>query len=241
MTLLADFVTAAPLPASNSDLSARDTFVAAGVVLWISTVNDARKTADYPVEKVLFAPTADEVASSGALAGILSDSDVLRRPKAIRAGPFVMDARDLFVAQATALWVNTVNETRSRTSLISVFNNLFRPTAADIGLSALLGRILSGRAPLPSPPPRAYSYPWYDLVELDGPHWAYEMWEQDNIAFICQTAYRVLERDVAGVPTIVQNGPYRFRLWLAESPYPAAPNKPRIVGWWMRRIAGEML
>jgi hypothetical protein len=36
---------------------------------------------------------------------------------------------------------------------------------ADIDHSALLERLLDGQEPLPEPPPRAYSYPWYALIE----------------------------------------------------------------------------
>lgn len=39
------------------------------------------------------------------------------------------------------------------------------PTDADIWHSALLCRLLAGNDPLPQAPPRAYSYPWYELVE----------------------------------------------------------------------------
>jgi hypothetical protein len=36
--------------------------------------------------------------------------------------------------------------------------------------SALFARLLEGKEPLPFPPPTSFSYPWYDLVELPGPH-----------------------------------------------------------------------
>ena len=39
------------------------------------------------------------------------------------------------------------------------------PTPADAWHSALLQRLLDGKDPLPVPPPRAYSYPWYALIE----------------------------------------------------------------------------
>jgi hypothetical protein len=43
------------------------------------------------------------------------------------------------------------------------------PTDADADHSALLERLLSGSEPFANPPPTAYSYPWYSLIE-DG--WA---------------------------------------------------------------------
>lgn len=35
----------------------------------------------------------------------------------------------------------------------------------DIAHSSLLERLLAGREPLLKPPPKRYSYPWYELVE----------------------------------------------------------------------------
>lgn len=35
----------------------------------------------------------------------------------------------------------------------------------DIRKSALLTRMLGGKDPLPEPPPKAFSYPWYSLIE----------------------------------------------------------------------------
>lgn len=40
--------------------------------------------------------------------------------------------------------------------------------AGDVS-SALFARLLRGKAPLPLPPPTAYSYPWYDVIEEAGP------------------------------------------------------------------------
>lgn len=39
------------------------------------------------------------------------------------------------------------------------------PTRADAEHSALLTRLLSGKKALPKPPPLAFAYPWYDIVE----------------------------------------------------------------------------
>lgn len=38
-------------------------------------------------------------------------------------------------------------------------------SACDAEHSSLLARLISGREPLKFPPPRSYSYPWYNLVE----------------------------------------------------------------------------
>jgi len=39
------------------------------------------------------------------------------------------------------------------------------PTLADALHSALLGRFLEGKRFFPEPPPRSFSYPWYNLIE----------------------------------------------------------------------------
>lgn len=41
----------------------------------------------------------------------------------------------------------------------------FTQLAADAEHSGLLVRLLAGKEPLPKPPPRQNSYPWYELVE----------------------------------------------------------------------------
>lgn len=38
-------------------------------------------------------------------------------------------------------------------------------TPAEVEHSALLRRLLGGKPALPDPPPRSFSYPWYELIE----------------------------------------------------------------------------
>lgn len=59
--------------------------------------------------------------------------------------------------------------------------------------SALLERLLEGRQPLPEPPPRAYSYPWYSLIE-DGQGYAMEVWRRDDIDAIVGMPSVVVEQ-----------------------------------------------
>lgn len=61
------------------------------------------------------------------------------------------------VAAAILIWIKTVREAYERPHWL--------PTMADVDHSALLGRILAGKAPLPFAPPIAFSYPWYDLYD----------------------------------------------------------------------------
>jgi len=42
--------------------------------------------------------------------------------------------------------------------------------------SALFRRMMEGKEPLPLPPPRSYSYPWYSLIE-DGYGYPGEVWK----------------------------------------------------------------
>ena len=51
------------------------------------------------------------------------------------------------------------------------------PTDADISKSALFERLMNGLEPLPQPPPRGLSCPWYAVVEDRGPHFAGDIFE----------------------------------------------------------------
>lgn len=53
----------------------------------------------------------------------------------------------------------------------------------SIRKSALFHRLMEGKEPLPIPPPRAYSYPWYNLIE-DGYGYPFEVWEATDKAFV---------------------------------------------------------
>lgn len=44
--------------------------------------------------------------------------------------------------------------------------------------SSLLKRMIEGKEPLPYPPPRSYSYPWYSLIE-DGEGTSKDVWRGD--------------------------------------------------------------
>jgi hypothetical protein len=54
-------------------------------------------------------------------------------------------------------------------------NNLLK-LRIDMDHSALLRRLLEGKEPLPIPPPRAFSYPWYELIDY-GCSEPNEVWE----------------------------------------------------------------
>lgn len=53
--------------------------------------------------------------------------------------------------------------------------------------SALFWRLLCGKDPLPFPPPRRFGYPWYEVIEENGPHLviearfpAHKNWKEKN-------------------------------------------------------------
>lgn len=71
---------------------------------------------------------------------------------------------------------------------------------ADIDHSALLRRLLEGKEPLPEPPPRSFSYPWYSVIE-DGEGSPIEVWESPPKLFrdypaliIDQFDWKILEK-----------------------------------------------
>lgn len=67
-----------------------------------------------------------------------------------------LSQRDRFVINSVIEWIDTVAKARGE------YN---KPSTADVTHSALLMRILGGRKPHTVPPPRSYSYPWYELLE----------------------------------------------------------------------------
>lgn len=61
------------------------------------------------------------------------------------------------VVKATVTWVDIARTFK--------YDEHWTPSIADIMKSALLRRLLMGQEPLKVPPPRAYSYPWYKLID----------------------------------------------------------------------------
>lgn len=68
--------------------------------------------------------------------------------------------------------------------------------------SSLLNRLLQGKEPLPIPPPKKYSYPWYSLIET-GEGQATDVWEADSwvrdfhdypTLYICQFPWKVIQK-----------------------------------------------
>jgi hypothetical protein len=87
---------------------------------------------------------------------------------------------------------------------------------SDLEYSHLLRRLLSGKEPLPHPPPEAYGAGWYDLIEAgqatvqDVKPWE---WAPDQKIAINQGIWTILEKrsDTEYVITYRQDGdPFRL-------------------------------
>lgn len=85
----------------------------------------------------------------------------------------------------------------------------------DVAHSALLRRLLDGKEPLPEPPPKAMSYPWYDLVE-QGKGEPFEVFELNSKELVInQYRWRILEKIGPQEWTVTYgSGATTWRCWL---------------------------
>ena len=136
-------------------------------------------------------------------------------------GPPILTRRDESICLAMAAWIAIARERYGKDWL---------PGSADICKSRLFWRLRSGKPALKSPPPTAYSCPWYELIdESERAHWAYDMHDWEGIPYFAQCPYKLLERDESGKPSKVSFGPYTFKCWMGNSPY-GGNNQ----GWWLQ-------
>jgi len=110
--------------------------------------------------------------------------------------------------------------------------------SATVDHSALLRRLLSGKEPLPTPPPRACSYPWYDLMdEGRADHVMAESLSLGSM-MINQYLWQVIERQTEDEYIVIceaVSGPYR--LWRDPPPaWSESARKNRHVGWKIARM-----
>ena len=128
------------------------------------------------------------------------------------------------------------------------------PGDIDMLKSRLFWRIRSGKEPLPAPPPCAYSCPWYELIEVPGPHDVFESIRtyettdsftcDHEVAYVAQCAYRIIDREQDAL--ILQYNCYKFKAWngtipVTQTSYNAATNEPMRVntvrpGGWIQYI-----
>ena len=91
--------------------------------------------------------------------------------------------------QAVVVWL----QTKSRYTTVDLEH-----LEVDIAHSALLHRILDGLPVLPVPPPRAHSYPWYELLEK-GEGTPHEVFEEKTFfpfhtLIIDQSPWKIVEK-----------------------------------------------
>lgn len=97
--------------------------------------------------------------------------ELLSQYKAILRGNTIMKARAMSDAER-ALCASIMGIT---VDSASEFEEKFVSHSVDLTdfagspRSALFARLLSGRVPLPSPPPTIFGFPWYEIVEETGP------------------------------------------------------------------------
>jgi hypothetical protein len=118
---------------------------------------------------------------------------------------------DFRLLECFRLWISTVRKSPG-------YDEDWMPSDADIIKSRLFWRIRSGKDPLPHPPPRAYSCPWYEVIEMpDKMHSsAFELVERERdggtFVYINQCSYQVIEKGDDG-KYLLGFGPYRFYAW----------------------------
>lgn len=151
------------------------------------------------------------------------------------------------VCLAMLEWIRVVEAEYARRGDKAYLPKRFTPSYVDLIKSRLFWRLRSGKEALPEAPPTAYSCPWYEVVENDHPHWAYECFFGDEIkwkgydgcAIIAQCPYKIVEKREAD--WVVQFNCYKFRLWKGTDKVPSiAPDsvdgKREIEGWFLQRI-----
>ena len=134
------------------------------------------------------------------------------------------------------------------------------PHNIDMLKSRLFWRLRSGKDPLPYPPPTAFSCPWYELIEDDRAHWAYDcyihkpgeqgLWGRHTgpIANIGQCLYNVetWSDKEETIPFSVSYGPYLFRTYLG--PFETHQYNPQdksikvitLQGWWIKHVKNPL-
>jgi hypothetical protein len=143
-------------------------------------------------------------------------------------GPPIFTDRDLHTCIAMRLWIETARKGNPKH-----YGENWLPSEVDMIKSRLFWRLRSGKQPLPEAPPRAYSCPWYEVVEEDRPHFCREMFVVENIAHIAQCAYQI-EKMEGDEPSIIKYNCYSFKVWRGNSS--TVREFEGQVGVWLQRI-----
>ncbi len=126
--------------------------------------------------------------------------ELLSQYKAILRGNTIMKARAMSDAER-ALCASIMGIT---VDSASEFEEKFVSHSVDLTdfagspRSALFARLLSGRVPLPSPPPTIFGFPWYEIVEEMGP-FLVQFHPSGGDLVITQCRWSVVERNEAAL------------------------------------------
>lgn len=141
-------------------------------------------------------------------------------------GAPVLYERDIQMMQHFMLWIQTA---RSSPTGGGSYGPDWWPSYPDMLKSRLFWRIRSGKQPLAYPPPTSFSCPWYELIEVAGPHEVVDeiragigvttmgsifRAQQQGVtecANVAQCLYGVISE--ADGKWVLAYGPYRFRAW----------------------------
>jgi hypothetical protein len=100
--------------------------------------------------------------------------------------------------------------------------------------SALLHRMLEGKEPLPVPPPKSHSYPWYELIE-EGIGYPLEVWRPKSWD-ACFTPYPSIVIDQSPWKLIEELGEDE---WIVTYPYGDSDSQKFADGKWHVRCVGS--
>jgi len=142
------------------------------------------------------------------------------KPVGSHHGDPILTRHDLSLLKAYNAWVYILFEEDQYRNLFLENKNktLFMPNDIDWLKSRLFWRLRAGKDPLPYPPPTAFSCPWYEIIEVPGPHDSFEHIRvskeegRDDRVYIAQCPYKLLEKTDDG-KYILGFGPYRFKAW----------------------------
>lgn len=181
----------------------------------------ARQIASIPTDRLRFAegPPSDSLTIWQRLRRYLYAR--LPRPELTRH----QDLRNVALVLAAVCWVDTARQ---------YYRAGWMPKDMDILKSRLYWRLRTGKPPLPEPPPRAFSCPWYEVIEELTPHRNQEMQllKDGKGVYLNQCRYALLEKRDDGV-MILGFGRWRFRAWSQEA---QAPDQAVCWKYWIQRV-----
>ena len=133
-----------------------------------------------------------------------------KQPVGSHHGDPTLTRRDIWILESQNKWICTA-------IAAGAFKPGKLPHHPDWIKSRLFWRIRSGKEPLKYPPPTCYSCPWYEVIEIEGPHSSgdtireFEREPGKKQASFNQCLYDILGVD--GDKWVLGFGPYRFLAW----------------------------